>query len=93
MEYNVKLLKENDKDILRFYFDKQYDIDLNSEDQSSIKELFYEIIKLSFENEIILKFNGDEHEQDLFYDVAVDYVEKLNNEIKQIRNDIPADIK
>lgn len=93
MEYDVYLLKENEKDILRFNLNKRYDIDLNSSDQTSIKDLFYKIIELSFEDEIVFKLNSEKHGQDLFYEVAVDYIEKLNAEVKQIRSETPSKLK
>lgn len=93
MEYKVQLLKENDKDLLRFNLNDVYDIDLNSDDQSSIKNLFYAIIQECIKDEVVFVLNSDSHEKDLFYDVATDYIQKLNDEIKTIRQEIPEDIK
>ena len=97
MEFSVKLLLNDDKkDILRFILgDKDYetiDIDLNSEDQTSLENLFYEIIKRCFDDNISFKLDSDEHEKDLIYDVAVDYIAKLNEEITKIRSAIPTEI-
>ena len=89
MEFNVELLKENDHDILRFHLGNNHDIDLNSEKQDGIKALFYELISLSFDNEISFSFNSDNHDHDLFYDISVDYLRKLEDELKTIRAQIP----
>ncbi len=93
MEYKVKLIKENDDDILRFFLNKEFDINLNSNDQSSIKNLFHEIIKIALDDDLKFNLDTSEHEQDLFYDVAQDYINKLNNEIQTIRKEIPQKIK
>ena len=93
MEYNVKLLKENNRDILRFSLNGTHDIDLNSEDQEGIKSLFYELISLSFENDITFKLDSSEHEQDLFFDISNDYLKKLEAELKNIKSQIPNELK
>lgn len=93
MEYKVQLLKEDDKDLLRFTLDKVYDINLNSDDQNSIKNLFYAIIKEAFKEDVIFVLDSDYHEKDLFFDIANDYIAKLNDEIKTIRQQIPSEIK
>ena len=93
MEYKVQLLKEHDKDLLRFTLDKTYDINLNSDDQNSIKNLFYAIIKEAFKEDIKFVLDSDDHERDLFFDIANDYIAKLNDEIIIIRQQIPNEIK
>lgn len=93
MEYKVQLLKEDDKDLLRFTLDKVYDINLNSDDQNSLKNLFYAIIKEAFKEDVIFVLDSDDHEKDLFFDIANDYIAKLNDEIKTIRQQIPNEIK
>ena len=93
MEYKVQLLKEDDKDLLRFTLDKTYDINLNSDDQNSIKNLFYAIIKEAFKEDIKFVLDSDDHERDLFFDIANDYIAKLNDEIIIIRQQIPNEIK
>ena len=89
MEFKVELLKENERDILRFNLSKNYDIDLNSEDQNGIKTLFFELISLSFEDDISFCLDSSKHEHDLFYDISVDYLKKLEEELKTIRSQIP----
>lgn len=93
MGYKVDLLKENDRDILRFHLDKDYDIDLNSEEQSRIKELFYKLISLSFKEDISFSFDSSSHEQDLFYDISEDYIKKLEEELKTIKTQIPEELE
>lgn len=92
MGYKVELIKENNRDILRFHLKNDYDIDLNSEEQKQIKELFYELISLSFEKEIIFELNSEGHGQDLFYDISKDYIGKLEEELKIIRSQIPDEL-
>ena len=93
MDYKVKLIKCNNRDVLRFYLTKEYDIDLNSDDQEKIKELFYELILLSFENEILFDLDSSEHDKDLFYDISFDYLKKLEEDLKTIRSEIPEELK
>ena len=94
MEYNVKLIKENDNDILRFDIDSEvYDMNLNSEKQDDLIKLFYKIISLSFLDDISFKLDYSEHEPDLFKDIAEDYIAKLEIEIKTIRQSIPQELK
>lgn len=94
MEYNVKLIKENDNDILRFDIDSEkYDMNLNSEKQEDLIKLFYKIIDLSFSNDISFKLDCSEHEADLFKDIAEDYIAKLESEIRTIKQSIPQELK
>lgn len=94
MEYNVKLIKIGDNDILRFDIDSEiFDMNLNSEKQDELIKLFYKVIELSFSNEISFKLDCSEHEPDLFKDIAEDYISKLENEIKIIKQSIPQELK
>ena len=92
MEYKVELLKVNNRDVLRFCLKNNYDIDLNSEEQKEIKNLFYELISISFKNEISFKLDSSNHEHDLFYDISVDYLKKLEEDLKTIKTQIPDEL-
>lgn len=96
MEYKVYLKKNGQgRDILLFDFgeDDKFEVDLNSEDQNAIQNLFYKITELTFTDSITFSLNSDEHDKDLFYEVADDYITKLNAEITTIRQQIPQEIK
>lgn len=96
MEYKAYLMKnENERDVLKFDFgsSKSYEIDLNSEDQNSIQQLFYKIIELAMFDKVSFSLDSTSHDKDLFYEVAADYIQKLNNEIEVIRQQIPNEIK
>lgn len=93
MEYNVKLIKIGDNDILKFDIEGEtFDMNLNSEKQDEIIKLFYKVIELSFSDEISFKLDCSEHETDLFKDIAEDYISKLENEIKIIKQSIPEEL-
>ena len=96
MEYKVYLKKSDQEgDILLFDFGEndKFEVDLNSDDQNAIQNLFYKIIELAFSDSITFSLNSDGHDKDLFYEVADDYITKLNAEIATIRQQIPQEIK
>lgn len=95
MAYNVELKKMGEKNYLVFNIDgKQLNIDLNSDEQSNLRNLFYEIIKKLFTEkvEFVLQVQED-YKENLYVDIAEDYIKKLNDEIEKVYNNIPEELK
>lgn len=85
--YNV-ILEEREKcDYLLFKLNSnEMRINLNSEDQTSLRTLFYEIIKLTFTEIPIfdLTYDSQTYTKQLFIDIATEYIKQLNLEITKI---------
>ncbi len=94
MVFNVFLKKLNDRDILEFKLndDKDYFIDMNSENQEGLTKLFYRLIELSFDNEIEFNLDCSAHEDDLFKEISEEYLKKLTIELKNIKTNIPSEL-
>lgn len=95
MAYNVELKKMGENNYLAFNIDgKQLNIDLNSDEQSNLRNLFYEIIKKLFTEkvEFVLQVQED-YKENLYVDIAEDYIKKLNDEIEKVYNNIPEELK
>lgn len=95
MAYNVELKKMGENNYLVFNIDgKQLNIDLNSDEQSNLRNLFYEIIKKLFTEkvEFVLQVQED-YKENLYVDIAEDYIKKLNDEIEKVYNNIPEELK
>lgn len=95
MAYNVELKKMGEKNYLVFNIDgKQLNIDLNSEEQSNLRNLFYEIIKKLFTEKVEFELQVQEDYKEVLYiDIAKDYIKKLNDEIEKVYNNIPEELK
>lgn len=95
MAYNVELKKMDEKNYLAFNIDgKQLNIDLNSEEQSNLRNLFYEIIKKLFTEKVEFELQVQEDYKEVLYiDIAKDYIKKLNDEIEKVYNNIPEELK
>lgn len=95
MAYNVELKKMGENNYLSFNIDgKQLNIYLNSDEQSNLRNLFYEIIKKLFTEkvEFVLQVQED-YKENLYVDIAEDYIKKLNDEIEKVYNNIPEELK
>ena len=91
--YSVKLYKNNeDKDVLFFSInDKNFEIDLNSDEQTTLRDLFYEVIKKCFSEKPKFELVYDEtlYTNKLFIEISNEYLQHLNSEVEVIINDIP----
>lgn len=88
----VVLKKHNDKDSLVFniYDDKEIVIDLNDEDQSKLKDLFYAIIQRLTNGMInIVLEKEDGYDTTIFIELATEYIKSLNDEISTVYSNIP----
>ena len=89
-----KLEKRNGKDCLIFLFNtEELVINLNSDDQESLKNLFYKMMHELFNGLFEIEKPTEEYEPKLFADIANDYIDKLNKELKQIWENLPSELK
>jgi predicted transcriptional regulator len=85
----VHLTKIESRDTLIFNVEKPIYIDMNSDDQSYLRDIFYELLLEIYEKEVDLKLIVDPDYSDQFYkEVAEEYIKHLNAEIKKIQDDI-----
>lgn len=87
------LKKIGDKDCLSFQVNesKKVVVDLNSDDQARLKELFFELIQELFENSIslLLAFEDGYDQNNIFANVATEYIKALNDEIRTVKESLP----
>lgn len=95
MEYKVLLKEIESKDCLLFQLsDCDMIIDLNNEEQSDLRKLFYKIAEkltvglIQFSLEIDADYN-----KVLFKEIAEDYILKLNEEINNVFINMPPELK
>lgn len=85
----VKLLKDNDVDILEFDLGagKNHKISVNSEDsQSKIKAMFCDLLLLLENDAIELKLEPEDgYDNKLLEEVSTAYIDDLNKEITSVR--------
>lgn len=84
--YKVGLEKDEFEYMVFDFDDCTFKINMNEDRQDELRNLFYHIIKLSFE--FNLKFELSEqalkYENSLFVEIASEYLKDLNTEIKSI---------
>lgn len=84
--YKVGLEKDEFEYMVFDFGDCTFKINMNEDKQDELRNLFYHIIKLSFE--INLKFELSEqalkYENSLFVEIASEYLKDLNTEIRSI---------
>ena len=95
MEYNVVLKKVKEVNYLVFKIDEnEFMINLNSSDQSNLKDLFYKIINKLFIEKVEFKLEQEDgYNEVLYIDIAKDYIKKLNDEIENVHNNMPEELK
>lgn len=84
---NVFLRKKENQDQL-FFEEFDIEIDLNSENQTELRKLFYKIIEKLHSGLIVLDLKYDNYEVELFKDISKEFIKQLNNEIQAIYNNI-----
>ena len=87
-EINVVLVESEGKNLLRFeIMDISVDIDLNSEEQDSLRTLFNKVLNVVVKEEVTFKLTISENYNNvLFKEIAAEYIEQLNTEVKLIRD-------
>lgn len=95
MVYNVVLKKVKEVSYLVFKIDEnEFMINLNSSDQSNLKDLFYKIINKLFIEKVEFKLEQEDgYNEVLYIDIAKDYIKKLNDEIENVYNNMPEEFK
>ncbi len=92
-EIEVVLMNIDNKDILEFKFEQPEHIDLNSEDQTHLREVFYLLMKdIIKEKTKRIKLNlticKENPTTKLFEEIATEYIKQLNLEIEKIYEDV-----
>ena len=97
MESKEVLLKEeSEKDVLEFKIKQGLimQIDLNSKDQTYLRELFYHIINQAFVEDFEFSLNVDpNYKKSLYIEISQEYIKQLNLELRKIIQDIPEELK
>lgn len=87
------LNKVNEKDCLSFRINdsKTIVVDLNSDDQIRLKELFFALLQDLFENDITLNLEFEEgyDQTNIFASIAREYIKALNQEVKTVKQSLP----
>ncbi len=90
---NIEMILEerDNNDILSITIkNKEYIINLNSEDQTQLRTFFTAIIENLFEHKINIELKINEaYKNMMFIEIAQEYVKCLNEEIENIFNDLP----
>lgn len=89
-----KLENRDGSNYLVFLFDNdELIIDLNSDNQESLNNLFYKMMHELFNGLFEIEKPTEEYVPKLFADIANDYIDKLNKELKQIWEKLPPELK
>ncbi len=95
-EIKVLLCKQENKDCLIFNITEteKICIDLNSDDQANLKKLFYDLIKIMFDTNIILELDYEEgyDKSNIFANIADEYINALKAELITVRGILPKKI-
>lgn len=90
----TRLEKVEGKDCIIFSFEnEELIIDLNSDNQDSLKRLFYKMIHELFNGLFEIEKPKSNYDPKLFLDIANDYIEKLNTELEEIWKILPSELK
>lgn len=90
----TRLEKAEGKDCIIFSFkNEDLIIDLNSDNQDSLKHLFYSMIHELFNGLFEIEKPKSSYEPKLFLDIANDYIDKLNIELEEIWKKLPSELK
>ena len=89
--YKVDLIKEENDYLVFNTNNYSYKINLNSDKQNELRNLFYQIIKLTFneEPEFVLSEESKNYYNKLFLEISEEYLKDLNEEIKTIIQNKP----
>lgn len=98
VKIKVELGVIGEEDVLKFYIPNSdgYNVSLNSsESNEELKVVFSSILKLLLENDdIVLDYcEVDGYSKGLYKDVCKEYVDALNEEIKNVKNNILKDLE
>ena len=80
------LKEENKKDVLEFKINQNLtmQIDLNSKDQTYLRELFYHIISQAFVEDFEFSLSVEQnYKKNLYIEISQEYIKQLNLELKK----------
>ena len=91
----VKLFEEENNSYLEFNINNtcKMKINLNSDDQTDLRNLFYSIIEqatkedFNFELEVLEGYN-----KTLYKEISEEYIRQLNQELLKIKQEMPKDL-
>lgn len=97
-ELDVILKQYDDNDCLEFSIDEEIVyINLNSDNQTNLRNLFYKLISKLINEPIQFKLKIEDEEKynenDLFREISEEYLKKLNEEMITIYGNIPDELK
>ena len=94
-EIKVLLRKnESNRDVLIFKCSSgDKIIDLNSDNQEQLQDLFYDLIKTALKQDISFSLDKEGYEDILFSEISEEYLKKLESEISEIRESAPDELK
>lgn len=92
MDKNIRvlLLEEEGVDYIRFFLDadENVNINLNNNDQSSLRDIYKKMIAMSINNKLKLNLEYQEgYGKLLFKEIAEEFIRDLNIELDRIHND------
>lgn len=85
--FDVSLEERGVNSVMVFLLNStEYLVNLNSEDQTNLRTVFYEIIKLSFSiiPEFRLLYDASTYTKQLYIEIATEYIRQLNIEILKV---------
>lgn len=86
----VTLTEKEGKDILHFEEFDGMNIELNETDQTNLRKLFYKIIESAMKEDFEFKLEyAENYNKVLYINVATEYIDQLNKELKKIMDDKP----
>lgn len=90
-EIKVVLLEKENNDYLCFEFDdKTCEVNLNDvHGQQELKNVFSELLKIIYYTDLVLNLEiEDGYKRGLYKEVCKEYIDNLNNEIKEVREEM-----
>lgn len=84
-EITVDFVSDNDEKKLVFNFDEKISLNLTSDNVDELKAFFTNLLKELVSENFTIKFNEQDIENDLFYDVATKYISHLKVELEGIK--------
>lgn len=93
IEVNLRK-NDSDRDVLIFKLESgDQIIDLNSEEQAELETFFYNLISEIMRSDFSFQLNTEGYSDQLFIDIATEYIQRLGSEIVSIRGSIPEELK
>ena len=87
------LLEEDGNDYIRIELDDHsLSINLNSNEQNTLRDIYKELIEIALESNVILDFKCQSgYDKVLFKEISEELIKDLNLELAKIHNDVTLD--